>query len=465
MIAIKLSNMENEMILQNPWWKDPNAIEADEKIAEALSKTPVTSYSFDEKTTNQIILGPRQVGKTTMLKFHIRDLLKKGIRPRNILYFSCEPLRDKNDIISLISTLDKLSEEGKKYVFLDEITKVKEWELGVKFFLDSPLKKNKHLVVTGSNALFLKHGAERMPGRDIETRLDLPLSFREFLLHFGSKKLIAALEKTTIRIDVLDAESIEQSAKAILPFSDEIERLFRTYTKTGGFLRAIYEYFEIGHVSERTYEVYVRWILGDLSAMDKSEQMFRGVIRGIVKNYSSPTTFLSIARDTETQSHTTVSDYLCTAQDLLLANVLFAGDLSKKIPLPRKERKYYFTDPFLYSAFSGYLNGKYQDYSEENLDKVVEGIVCESLARQKRMNLDHSFFLWYFKKNKETDFVLSNEKGLIGLEVKWTQKTSPQDFANFFSFKSRILLVKNGHEYIPEKNLVMVPVALFLAMI
>jgi predicted AAA+ superfamily ATPase len=400
-----------------------------------------------------------------MLKFFVRDLIHKGINARNILYFSCEPLNEKNDITDLITLFDKISGDGEKFIFLDEITKIKNWELGVKFFLDSPLKANKRIVVTGSNALFLKHGTERMPGRMVETKLALPMSFRSFLTHFGSKSLRSAIPKASVLYEKLDAKNINEQAKKLLPFSEEIDRWFRIYTKTGGFLKAIYEYLEHETIKEKTYETYVHWILGDLSSIDKSETFFRGVIRGIVKNYASATSYLSIAKETAIQSHTTVSEYLCTTEDLLLANTLYHADLNKKIPLPRKEKKHYFTDPFLYSAFKGYIYGKYQDYSEEKLDNLVEGIVCEGLSRLNRRNLDHSFFLWYFKKKKETDFVVANESGLTGIEVKWQDKASARDFANFFSFKNRVLLVKSGFEHQEEKNFIMLPIPLFLALI
>ncbi len=110
--------MENELLLQNPWWRDKNAIASDEKIEEAMGKQPIISYDFLQES-NAIILGPRQVGKTTMLKFFARDLLQKGINPRNVVYFSCEPLRAKEDVINLLNTLEKISPEGKKFIFLD----------------------------------------------------------------------------------------------------------------------------------------------------------------------------------------------------------------------------------------------------------------------------------------------------------------------------------------------------------
>lgn len=456
--------MENELLLQNPWWRDKNAIASDEKIGEAMAKRPVVSYDFLPES-NTIILGPRQVGKTTMVKFFMRDLLQKGVNPRNVVYFSCEPLRSKEDVISLFSTLEKISPEGKKFIFLDEITAIKDWEFAVKFFLDSPLKKQNTLVVTGSNAMFLKHGIERMPGRDVRVLLDLPLTFREFLLKFGTHGLKSALSKIRLKYGELTANNANRNAHGLFVFANEIEKAFMTYAKTGGFLKAIFEYRETSAIKQSTYEIYVNWILGDLNRAGKSEIPFRAVTQSVVKNYGNPSSYLSIAREMEIPSHVTVSDYLCASQDLLLMNALYAGDISKRIPILRKEKKYYFLDPFLYSAFTGYLNGVYRDYSEENMEKVVEGIVCEALARLNRQNLDHSSFLWYFKNNKETDFAVKNNGNVTGIEAKWSDKLSKSDFANFFSFKDRILLSKSNFDHYKESNFTMLPVAVFLALL
>ncbi len=456
--------MENELLLQNPWWQDKGAISSDEKIEEALGKQPIISYNFSQPS-NTIVLGPRQVGKTTMLKFFMRDLLQKGVNPRNVIYFSCEPLRSKEDVISLFSTIEKIAPQGKKFIFLDEITTIKDWELAVKFFLDSPLKKQNFLVVTGSNALFLKHGVERMPGREVKVLLDLPLSFREFLIRFGTEGLRSVLPKTKLTYGELTANKVNQNTIELMPFAAEIQREFNTYVRTGGFLKAIFEYRETGAIKASTYEIYVNSILGDLNRIGKSEFHFKSVLRGVVRNYGNSTSYLSIAKEMEIPSHVTVNEYLCACQDLLLINALNAGDVSKQIPLARKEKKYYFLDPFLYSVFTGYLNGAYKDYSQENMEKIVEGIACEALARLNRQNLDHSSFLWYFRNKKETDFAIKNKNVASGIEVKWSDKLSKSDFANFFSFKNRILLSKSKFDFQKDNSFAMLPVPVFLAMV
>lgn len=451
------------LVIQNPWWKNPSAIGEDEKVKEALSKEQKVIYTFD-LAQNNMILGPRQTGKTTMLKLFVYDLIKKGINPRNILYFSCEPLNEKKDIISFFSEFDAISAElkGKKYIFLDEVTQIKNWELAVKYFLETETSKNKLLVVTGSNAFLLRKGTERLPGRDIDTRLFLPLSFREFLLKFGSEGLRDTLMRTKYG-SLADLDKIYSQSVCMLPFLNEVNSKFLVYLKTGGYLKPIYEFLEKGKISEDTYEIYVKWILGDLSKLDRRESIFKSTVRGITKRYSSKFSLLSFAKEMEIPSHTTVSDYLETLQSLLLVNNLYQVDLGKGVPVFRKERKCYFLDPFLYSVFKGYGLGKYQDYSEGSEDLLVEGVVCEALSRLGRQYLSTDHFLWFFVKKNETDFVVKTDGSPLGIEVKWQDKVGKSDFRNFHSFRKRILLSRKNLE--KNEDILIIPTPLFLCLL
>ena len=452
-----------DIAIQNPWWINANAIENDEKVKEALSKNTKVAYSLD-KDDNLIILGPRQVGKSTMFKLCIHDLITaKKINPKNVFYFSCEPLKDKKELIDVIASFLEFSKEtqGKKYIFLDEVSIVKEWEYSIKYFLET-MRKSEQILVSGSSAMLLKKGIERMPGRKIETELFLPLSFREFLLHFASNELKQELSKNYFGYDSFDLKKIHSSSMNLQPFLPELNSKLSTYLKTGGFLKAIYEFLEKGSISESTYEAYTKWILSDLSKLGKREIIFKSIIHGIIKNYCSRFSLHSMAKEMEIPSHVTVSEYLELLQSILLTNNLYQVALHKTLPALRKERKCYFLDPFLYSVFKGYSVGKYSDYSTGNEDKLIEGVICETLARFNRINLDTSHFLWYFFSGNETDFAVKAGSNVVGIELKWQEKADKRDFNNFRSFRHKLLLTKRDFGF--EQDLLVVPASIFIAL-
>ncbi|WP_456365971.1 AAA family ATPase [Thermococcus sp.] len=109
--------MEDLMVFQNPWWADPDAIYDDERVEKALFQKPRISYRFEP--VNKILIGPRQVGKTTYMKLSVAGLIESGINPRNVLYFSCDLLRDYREIVSIVRSFLR-SVKGKAYLELFE---------------------------------------------------------------------------------------------------------------------------------------------------------------------------------------------------------------------------------------------------------------------------------------------------------------------------------------------------------
>ena len=130
------------------------------------------------------ILGIRRVGKSSLLKIKINELLDKGIKPLNILYVDffnprLIKYREANKFIELVKKY--LKETKVKFenlfLFLDEIQLVENWPEMLEFFRN----KNVNVVVTGSNSnLLSKEIGVLLTGRTIRKEL-FPLKFREFL--------------------------------------------------------------------------------------------------------------------------------------------------------------------------------------------------------------------------------------------------------------------------------------------
>jgi len=77
-----------------------------------------------------------------------------------------------------------LDPAGPWYLFLDEITTIADWQLGVKSAWDAGVTTDDALLLTASSAHDLRRGAERLPGRRGKGKdyLQLPLSFRDFCI-------------------------------------------------------------------------------------------------------------------------------------------------------------------------------------------------------------------------------------------------------------------------------------------
>ena len=126
---------------QNPWWIAKEKIKDDVNL-EKLSMVkyrwhPAIIDSFNMKEDIIYTLrGSRQIGKTTLLKILVEILLKEN-QKENIFYFSCNNIDDYKELIDIIQVFfDWINNDGRKYIFIDEITFVKNWTRGIKHLAD-----------------------------------------------------------------------------------------------------------------------------------------------------------------------------------------------------------------------------------------------------------------------------------------------------------------------------------------
>jgi predicted AAA+ superfamily ATPase len=121
------------------------------------------------------IVGPRGVGKTTLVLQHIKD----NHSASNTLYVSMDDLYFAGH--SLLETADKFHKDGGKYLFIDEIHKYPEWSKTLKNLYDN--YPDLKVVFTGSSVLDILKGSADLSRRAILLYLQ-GLSFREYLRLF-----------------------------------------------------------------------------------------------------------------------------------------------------------------------------------------------------------------------------------------------------------------------------------------
>ena len=431
---------------QSPWWTDPEAIKRDAKVKRVLETGERIVFAL--KKENQVLIGPRQLGKTTALKYDIYEKIsKQGVDPHSILYYSFDTARNFEEISEVLGAF--ASGEGKKFAYLDEVSFVSGWQRAVKQFLDSDMAANTTLYITGSSSINLRK--ELMPGRKIRFMEFLPLSFRDFLISFGSEGLKQLLEKGS-------AESFEEAvrlANNYVSHFDEIRKWFGIYVKTGGYPDVIFDYLGNGSVSGNLYDIHWNAFVSDVSKDGKSVEIATAVIYGIVESYSSKINLSGIARMQGIKSHVTVRDYIESFEDLFVSRSIFPID-GKKYAF-RKERKIYFGDPFLYNMFAEKTN--IVDKQKES--KIVEGILHSHLYRfvnRDKGVAEPKTAIGFYSGKKEVDFVT----GDFGFELKWQDSVTPSDFPDV-GLKNKVLLSKKTLGPRADKGPAILPLPLFLS--
>ena len=444
----------------NPWWFREELILEDEKIAdyerESYRYVPPLMFEYPEDTDAILTLrGPRQIGKSTTIKLLIRRLLLELRIPRkHVFYFSLDRIEDFNQLYELIDCYLRNIRPGnpqRLYIFLDEISFVRKWQRGVKALADEGKLKNVTLLLTGSNSLDIRKGAERMPGRRGKiSKIDfeqLPMTFVEF---------ISLIES---RIELTDIDSL-------IYHKDLLLCRFKEYLITGGFPLSVNLFFSRGHISSYVYQLYLSWIEGDIGRAGKLERNLYQIMSRILAHMSTGISWYGLSRESGIASHATVQEYVEILERMYVLRSVPFIDLSKKLPMYRKNKKLYFQDPLIFHCFSGKNSGIGDNFFTECQrflnDPASESKLVESVVGMHIFRYYKNCFYW--QGQKEIDFVAKKGSKLKFFEVKYQEKVFAGEFQWFtkISSKKDHLNVITKQDIENRKSISLLPVPIFL---
>ena len=143
--------------------------------------------ALKDKHLIKIITGVRRCGKSTLFEIYQNYLLAHGVLEEQIISinfedYDYEALKEPKILYDYIK--DRLTNDKKMYIFLDEIQNVKDFHKVVDSLF---INKNVDLYITGSNAYLLSSEiATLISGRYIEIKM-LPLSFKEYVSSSGNE--------------------------------------------------------------------------------------------------------------------------------------------------------------------------------------------------------------------------------------------------------------------------------------
>jgi len=178
-------------------------------------------FLFDKIDFNERligILGSRGVGKTTLLLQYLHTIFKA----KKTLYIMADHPAVAE--LGLFAIADEFQKKGGEVLIIDEIHKIKNFEIDLKLIYDSFFSLN--ILFTGSNAVAIDNAKADLSRRAVVYILPV-LSFREFLeLETNKKFEPIALEDllhnhTSYAIDILSK---------IKPFA-----YFEEYLKSGAY--------------------------------------------------------------------------------------------------------------------------------------------------------------------------------------------------------------------------------------
>lgn len=129
----------------------------------------------------KVITGVRRCGKSTLLMQYKNYLMSQNIAENDIIYMNFESadwydIRDYRDLYNYIKS--RIQDDKKKYLLLDEVQNVKNWEKAINSLL---VDTSSDIYITGSNAYLLSSELTTLLAGRILTIKVYPFSFKEFI--------------------------------------------------------------------------------------------------------------------------------------------------------------------------------------------------------------------------------------------------------------------------------------------
>lgn len=475
--------MDSRVIRQNPWWSSGTRAMARDPHLTKVEEAPIAwrpveiPFDFDTDLV-YTIRGPRQVGKTTLLKHLIRERLFAERDPRGVLYLDVERAGalSYRDLMDMIEDYLRWSEEmgvgGQRCLFMDEVTGVDKWSTALRALDDAGELTRVTVLATGSNAKDVRTGGDRLPGRRGErASLDYllyPLSFRDYLSVLDAELVndVPSLAQD----ELLDPGAVHALADRVMPVAPEIQRHFVRYLATGGYLLALANHLDEGGVEAYVYSLYRDAILGEVARMGRREEVLRPVIIWLHGRLGEEFQWRKLARETGAANHETLRD---TVEDLENA---YLWHVFKRVknpsgcePAQKSPKKLYPLDPFTWHMLSAWgrgITGGWRHTQAGLSDPSNVGTLVESVVADHLRRLFGSYAFYYRTRGgQEIDFTACSEGRARGLiEVKYRRTIQRKHRSALRDRGGGLLLTRDSHTWHPEDRVREVPVSVMLAL-
>jgi predicted AAA+ superfamily ATPase len=391
------------------------------------------------------IIGPRQAGKSTILKALIRFLLnERKIEGKDIFYFNLDDIRIikflavPQDFIKFIQSFSP----KQAYIFIDEVQRLENPGLFLKYIYDLGL--NFKLIVTGSSSLELRSKIfESLTGRKIVFHV-YPFNFREVL---KTKPFFHNLKTFKNWDDFVFKDKI---------YASSLKECLEEYVVYGGYPRVILER-DLLKKKEILWEIYGSYVEKDIINFLKIElpDKFNDLVKVLSSQIGNLVNLHELS-NTLAVNRATIEKYIFILRNTFVVSLLrpFSKNTRSEIS---KMPKVYFHDTGLRNAI---ING----FGEINI-RVDNGQLLENFifSQLNESNFLKNVRFWRTKTGGEIDFVAEINRNIIGFESKYSSFVKPsfsrstKHFIKDYSPEKIIIFTKDYLHRIEAKNRLFLP--------
>lgn len=347
----------------------------------------------------KILTGVRRCGKSTILKMIMEKLKERGVSEKAIISYRFDSMEyeDMTAKQMYAELKSKLCDNGRTYIFLDEMHEIKGWEkvvntLASDFDVD--------LYVTGSNSRMMSSEISTyLTGRYVAFRI-YTLSFQEYLTF---KSEYSAL--------------------------DDIHKEFANYIRLGGFPATHLQAYSQDEIYTIVRDIYNSTIFSDIvkrnqvRKIDQLERVVKYTFNNVGNTFSAKSISDYLKAENRSLDNETVYSYLEKLEKAYLMHRCSRYDLHGKEILKTQE-KFYLADTSLRYSVLG--------YNEDTVASSLENVVYLELCRR-------GYTVYIGKTNDgEIDFVAvrQNEKLYVQVTQKIaSEKTEKREYERLLQIK------------------------------
>lgn len=328
----------------------------------------------------KVITGIRRCGKSFLLKSIIKELIENGVKEKDIIYIELDkrPYKSIETPEQLEMIIDtKISDDSKKYLFIDEIENVKNFEVLINSYRE---EGRFSIFITGSNSYLLSGElVTKLTGRYLEFEL-LPLTFKEY-------------------IDMKDFLKKETNNNYFIEFEN--------YIREGGFPGMLY-YDNISDKMQYVKNVVKQIYEKDIKKYSKirNNATFDVIQKYVINNFGSVISIKNIVDYFKNEEkinieRNTIKRYIEILENAKIIYPCELFDMKSKRTL-KGEKKYYLADFSLYYAnntdnrvnYGPVLENVVYNYLRSKNYELSVGIIgrfeCDFIARK---NFDKYFYI------------------------------------------------------------------------
>jgi len=401
------------------------------------------------------IIGSRQAGKTTLLKY-LKDKLEKKITlkskdKKSVKYINFEK---RSDLELFQNSINDFKDLIKKYkvVIIDEFQYAKDGGQKLKYLYD---ETNIKFIISGSSSLELTFQTGKyMVGRLINFTL-YPFSFLEYL-SFTDLEIHELLKERIGNIFSLDFKINKSFGFEV---NQRLEKLFFQYLTYGGYPAVVLSKNDQvkQKILENLFNTYLLKDVKSLLQLATDDELVK-LVKYLATQIGSLISYKELSNNANL-NHKSLIKHLEILRKTYIIDLIKPYFKNKQTELSKNPKPY-----FIDLGLRNYSLTNFKDYNSltDDLGYLVENYVYLSLQRNSKLPSNVNF--WRTKSGAEVDFVIENNGGLLPIEVKYSNNPqigkSLYSFINKFSPKEAYVLNRGfvGEKMIEGCRIKFVPV-------